>query len=54
MLIDIPRDEVAAIIERVVLEQLKEFWKELPVGQMKVIAEQVARESARRLADPNT
>ena len=38
-----------AIIENVVMEQLAEYREELTIGQMKVIADQVAREAWRRL-----
>ena len=37
------------IIERVVMEQLAEYRDELTMGQMKLIANQVAREAWRRL-----
>jgi hypothetical protein len=53
MLIEKGRDKVITIIERVIREQLAEFYEELSLAQMKVIADQCAREAARRLADPN-
>ena len=49
MLIEMARDEVAAVIEAVILEQLVDYREELTSGQMKLIASECSREAVRRL-----
>jgi hypothetical protein len=43
------KNKIENIIYEVAMEQLNEYKDELTVGQMKVIADQISRESSRRI-----